>query len=347
MIIPTPTRERPRVRGRMTPYAFFVQERRDYYRQQGVPVQFTAFSKECSSLWKVISEEEKQKYQKLAEEDRDRYRREVMGNFDKSPAKDGSRRGRRKKEPGQPKRNMCAFLHFCSAKRPKLKQENPSLSVGALAKQLSSAWKLMTPEQKKPYDILAEKDKQRYEQQKQAYEAGYSAAILKTDVPGGVGQPGIVMTTPRHRRRKKDPDMPRRNMSAFMFYSLEKRPGVKALNPDFGVGKLAQSLAKEWNVLSTTDRQPFISMAQKDKERYVAELKAYKKGLYTGHSPSVRQIAGLIRGRPLISGSEGDEDDMEVMAGGMSDKIGVAGPGQSPSTDGEEHDLERLCEFYQ
>lgn len=52
----------------------------------------------------------------------------------------------------------------------------------------------------------------RYEQQKQAYEAGYSAAILKTDVPGGVGQPGIVMTTPRHRRRKKDPDMPRRNM---------------------------------------------------------------------------------------------------------------------------------------
>ena len=53
MIIPTPTNERPRIRGRMTPYAFFVQERREYYRQQGVPVQFTAFSKECSALWKV------------------------------------------------------------------------------------------------------------------------------------------------------------------------------------------------------------------------------------------------------------------------------------------------------
>ena len=134
--------------------------------------------------------------------------------------------------------------------------------------------------------------------------------------------------------------------SAFMFYSLEKRPGVKALNPDFGVGKLAQSLAKEWNVLSTPDRQPFASMAQKDKERYVAELKAYKKGLYTGNSPSVRQIASLIRGRPIISGSEGD-NQIEVMATGIADKIGGADPGQSPSTDGEEHDLERLCEFYQ
>ena len=54
----------------------------------------------------VISEEEKQKYQKLAEEDRERYKREVMGDYGKGTAKEGSRRGRRKKEPGQPKRNM-------------------------------------------------------------------------------------------------------------------------------------------------------------------------------------------------------------------------------------------------
>ena len=58
--------------------------------------------------------------------------------------------------------SRCAFLHFCSVKRPKLKQENPSLSVGAMARQLSSAWKLMTPEQKKPYNEMAERDKQRY-----------------------------------------------------------------------------------------------------------------------------------------------------------------------------------------
>ena len=132
-----------------------------------------------------------------------------------------------------------------------------------------------------------------------------------------------------------------------MFYSLEKRPGIKALNPGFGVGKLAQSLAKEWNVLPTTDRQPFVAMALKDKERYVSELKAFKKGLYTGNSPSVRQILSLIRGRPAIGGSEGDEDEMEVVATGASDKLGAVGSRQSPSTDGEEHDLERLCEFYQ
>lgn len=131
-----------------------------------------------------------------------------------------------------------------------------------------------------------------------------------------------------------------------MFYSLEKRPSIKALNPDFGVGKLAQSLAKQWNVLPTTDRAPFASMAQKDKERYVAELKAYKKGLYNGQSPSVRQIASLIRGRPIGERKE-DGDEIETISGTMTGKIEGAAPAQSPSTDGEDHDLERLCEFYQ
>ena len=43
-ISPT-AKDHQRIRGRMTPYAFFVQQRRDLYRQQNVPVQFTPFSK--------------------------------------------------------------------------------------------------------------------------------------------------------------------------------------------------------------------------------------------------------------------------------------------------------------
>ena len=70
-------------------------------------VNFTLFSKECSVLWKGMSGEEKQRYHLLAEEDRDRYQKEMVGISCVKPlAKDGSRRGRKKKEPGQPKRNM-------------------------------------------------------------------------------------------------------------------------------------------------------------------------------------------------------------------------------------------------
>lgn len=85
--------------------------------------------------------------------------------------------------------------------------------MGALAKQLSVAWKMMTDDQKKPYNEMAERDKQRYEQQKQAYEAGYSAAYYQKDIPGGASGPGMVThMVPRQRRRRKDPEMPKRNM---------------------------------------------------------------------------------------------------------------------------------------
>lgn len=104
-----PGRDRSRPRGRMTPYAYFVQDRREYYRRHGIPVQFTAFSKECAALWKELTDEEKGRYQKLSVEDKERFRRETAAynaELGHGIARDGSRRGRRKKEPGQPKRNM-------------------------------------------------------------------------------------------------------------------------------------------------------------------------------------------------------------------------------------------------
>lgn len=55
--------------------------------------------------------------------------------------------------------SRCAFLHFCAEKRPKLRVESPAASIGALAKQLSLAWKVMTPDQKRPYEEMAFRDK--------------------------------------------------------------------------------------------------------------------------------------------------------------------------------------------
>ena len=105
-----PIKDRSRPRGRMTPYAFYVQERRQYYRQHGIPVSFTAFSKECSALWKELTSEEKLRYQKMSEEDKERYTKETAtynASLGQIYSKDKKfKKGRRRKDPGQPKRNM-------------------------------------------------------------------------------------------------------------------------------------------------------------------------------------------------------------------------------------------------
>ena len=84
-----------------------------------------------------------------------------------------------------------------------------------------------------------------------------------------------------------------------MFYSLENRPDVKAKNPEFGVGKLAQCLAERWRVMDAAQKHPYETMARKDKERYEQELKAYKKGSYTGSGLTPRQVAHSVTGRTI------------------------------------------------
>lgn len=155
-----------------------------------------------------------------------------------------------------------------------------------------------------------------------------------------------------------------------MFYSLEHRPEVKLENPDFGVGKLAQRLAEHWKVMNPTQKHPYELMARKDKERYEQELKAYKKGLYTGTGLTPRQVAHAVTGRtipPPASANHGDRrtsGSLSTLAvrsapaaggGGIRMVAEEAKPdvlvGGSPSDDdgsplsGDE--LDQLCEFYQ
>ena len=152
-----------------------------------------------------------------------------------------------------------------------------------------------------------------------------------------------------------------------MFYSLENRPKVKAQNPDFGVGKLAQCLAGHWKVMDQTQKSPYDMMARKDKERYEQELKAYKKGLYTGTGLTPRQVAHSVTGRTIpppavTSHAERKSNSLSGMSVGSAVPASAVGMGivgdtkagvlvGSPSDEdgsppsGDE--LDQLCEFYQ
>ncbi len=68
-------------------------------------------------------------------------------------------------------------MFFCQENRPKLKEQNPSATVGELAKQLGAAWQSVSVEQKAKFQKAADKDKERYAQAKEEYFSKQSAAI--------------------------------------------------------------------------------------------------------------------------------------------------------------------------
>ena len=128
--------------------------------------------------------------------------------------------------------------------------------------------------------------------------------------------------------------------SAFMFYSLDKRPGIKAENPEFGVGKLAQRLAEHWRIMSPPERDPYESLARQDKERYEVELKAYKRGTFKGSSSiSAAQVHTAMRQMEQAAAAE-SENSQEAE---LSQEVDLSQEAQSGS-ESEKVDMEHLSQ---
>lgn len=147
-------------RGRMSAYAYFVQDRRSKAEGQ---VNFTAFSKECADRWKHMDDGDKRPFNDKSASDKIRYDREMSGYvppMKEKNAKGGRRRA--KKDPDAPKRNLSAFFLFSRDERGAIKQEHKDWSVGKIAQALAAIWKTISPADKAKYDAEAAQEKQRY-----------------------------------------------------------------------------------------------------------------------------------------------------------------------------------------
>ncbi|ORZ08608.1 non-histone chromosomal protein 6 [Absidia repens] len=73
------------------------------------------------------------------------------------------------------------------------------------------------------------------------------------------------------KRQKKDPNAPKRGLSAYMFFSQANRNKVKEENPDATFGQLGKILGQKWKEMSDEEKKPYHHQAEKDKARYEAE----------------------------------------------------------------------------
>ncbi|PWY84516.1 hypothetical protein BO94DRAFT_536071 [Aspergillus sclerotioniger CBS 115572] len=76
-------------------------------------------------------------------------------------------------------------------------------------------------------------------------------------------------------RRKKDPNAPKRGLSAYMFFANENREKVREENPGISFGQVGKMLGEKWKALSDGDRRPYEEKAAADKKRYEDEKASY------------------------------------------------------------------------
>ncbi|KAJ1873988.1 Non-histone chromosomal protein 6 [Coemansia sp. RSA 1722] len=95
------------------------------------------------------------------------------------------------------------------------------------------------------------------------------------DVTSKLDTRGKFIMVNNVRRAKKDPNAPKRSLSAYMFFSQANRKTVKDDNPEATFGNIGKILGDMWKGMSDKEKAPFFKQAEDDKKRYEAEKAAY------------------------------------------------------------------------
>jgi hypothetical protein len=79
------------------------------------------------------------------------------------------RASKSQKDPNAPKRPLSTFFLFSQDERPKIKKDNPSLSVADIAKLIGERWRSIGDDKKRQYEERARQEKERYDREVAEY----------------------------------------------------------------------------------------------------------------------------------------------------------------------------------
>jgi hypothetical protein len=78
------------------------------------------------------------------------------------------------------------------------------------------------------------------------------------------------------KRKRKDPNEPKRPLSTFFLFCHDKRPIVRQLYPSFSVGEVRKELGERWSKVTTKVKKLYELRADRDKKRYEIEMENYR-----------------------------------------------------------------------
>lgn len=171
---------------------------------------------------------------------------------------DKQKRAAKKTKSKRPKGASSAYNIYVAEHRQALASAEPGLSFGDLSKRVSADWKQLTEEQRKPYEERAAEDKKRYEREMAEY-------------------PEDETDEPVKKKKKKDPNAPKKNLNAWMFFIQQVRPSVMAELGEDGkrVATVTKVVGDRWSKMTPEEKAPYEALAEEDKKRYAEDMAAY------------------------------------------------------------------------
>mmetsp|Transcript_3832 Transcript_3832/g.5974 ORF Transcript_3832/g.5974 Transcript_3832/m.5974 type:complete len:372 (+) Transcript_3832:159-1274(+) len=175
------------------------------------------------------------------------------------------------RDPNAPKRNQSAYLLYQNAMRDTFKLQNPGMTFGQLAKYTSAMYAEMPPQEKEAWAQRAEQDKARYLHELSQYvpPPGYD---VKGDAIAGANP---NMRTTKSGKNSRDPNAPKKNMSAYLMYQNTMRESFRTENPGMTFGQLSKFTSAMYKSLTPEEKARWEEAALQDKARYETEMANY------------------------------------------------------------------------
>eukprot|EP00543_Licmophora_paradoxa_P003446 CAMPEP_0202448528 /NCGR_PEP_ID=MMETSP1360-20130828/7347_1 /ASSEMBLY_ACC=CAM_ASM_000848 /TAXON_ID=515479 /ORGANISM="Licmophora paradoxa, Strain CCMP2313" /LENGTH=338 /DNA_ID=CAMNT_0049066155 /DNA_START=576 /DNA_END=1592 /DNA_ORIENTATION=+ len=162
-----------------------------------------------------------------------------------------------RKAPQAPKRFKSSYICFFMAKQPLIKEElGDKANVTEVSKRSAEMWRNLSTEDRAYWDDVAEKDKQRYMAEKATYAGPWQ-------VPW--------------KRARKDPSAPKRPMSAFLYFSQERRKQIKNENPSMKNTEISRILGDIWRNASEEEKRPHVEREKSEREKYKIEIAKWRE----------------------------------------------------------------------
>jgi len=76
-------------------------------------------------------------------------------------------------------------------------------------------------------------------------------------------------------KKVKDPNAPKRGLSAWIIFTNEQRPIFKENNPESSTTELTTLMSQEWKNMTDEDKKKYTDLAVVDKQRYMKEMEEY------------------------------------------------------------------------
>ncbi|NXC51319.1 TFAM factor, partial [Penelope pileata] len=202
----------------------------------------------------------------------------------------------------RPKRPLTAYFRFLREQQAAFRQRNPELNSLELVKKMAGAWRELPAAQKQVYEEARKTDWQKYSEQLAAYKAQLTpaqAAALKEERRRRLAKRRSF----RIKRELTVLGKPKRPRSGFNIFVSENFQQSKGTSP---TAKLKQ-LFETWRNLSSSQKQPYLQLAQDDKIRYENEMKSWEaKMAELGREDLIRTKEQRLKKKAAKAAPEGE-----------------------------------------